>query len=236
MKIRNPFKGFTIFEWCLWLGSLAAITAAHFGVRSTDYLSFAASLVGVTSLIFAARGDPFAPVLFIAFAVMYAIISYLFGYYGEMIIYLAMQLPVSVASLITWLKNLNAGGTQVKVGRLTAKKLIIILALDVCITVPFYFLLKYFGTANLIPSTISVATSFAALALMTLRIPQYALAFILNDIVMIVLWSMALSEDIGYISLVVCFSIFLINDTYTFISWMKRRRTAEKTAETTPDI
>ena len=223
MKLRNPFKGFTKFEWCLWLGSLAAITAAHFGVQSSYYLSYAASLVGVTSLIFAARGDPFAPVLFIVFSLIYALTSYLFGYYGEMIIYLAMQLPVSVASLITWLKNLNAGGTQVKVGRLTAKKLLIILALDAAVTVPFYFLLKYLGTANLIPSTVSVATSFAALALMTLRIPQYALTFILNDIVMIVLWSMALSGDIGYISLVVCFSIFLVNDTYTFISWMKRR-------------
>lgn len=226
MKLRNPFKGFTKFEWCLWIGSLIAITAAHFAVGSRDWASFAVSLVGVTSLIFAARGDPFAPVLFIVFAIVYAVKSFFVGYYGEMIIYLFMQLPVSVLSLVTWLKNQNRDVHQVKVGRLSWKNVIIMLALDIAVTVPFYFIIKYLNTANLIPSTISVATSFAALFLMTLRIPQYALAFILNDIVMIVLWSMALTKDISYISLVVCFSIYLINDTYTFICWLKRQHAA----------
>lgn len=225
MKLRNPFKGFTKFEWGLWIGSLVAITVAHFVAGSHDWASLAVSLVGVTSLIFAARGDSFAPVLFIVFAVIYAIKSYFVSYYGEMIIYLCMQLPVAVVSLVTWLKNANKQHT-VTVGRLTWKKIVIMLALDIAITVPFYFLLRHFNTANLIPSTISLATSFAALFLMTLRIPQFALAFILNDIVMIVLWSLALATDVGYISLVVCFSIFLINDTYTFISWLKRQHNA----------
>ena len=224
MKFRNPFKGFTKFEWCLWLGSLTAICTAQFAAGSQDYLSLVASLVGVTSLIFAARGDIFAPVLFIIFAIIYAIISYFFRYYGEMLIYICMQLPVSVASLITWIKNLNKDGTQVKTGRFTVKKLLIMLMINVLITVPFYFLLRYLGTPNLVPSTISVATSFAALFFMALRIPQYALFFIMNDAVMIVLWGMALSQNIGYISLVVCFLIFLINDTYTFICWIKRQR------------
>lgn len=229
MKIRNPFKGLTKFEWCLWLFSLTAITAAQFGSGSTDYLSYAASLVGVTALIFAARGDPFAIILSICFSVMYATISYFFTYYGEMIINLGLQLPISVASLITWRKNLTKkDGVHVKTGKLTLKKTLIMLALDAIITVLFHFLLKYFNTANLIPSTISVATSFGALFFMALRLPQHALIFILNDVVMIVLWSLALISDISYISLVVCFSIFLLNDTYTFISWLKRQHAESK--------
>lgn len=59
---------------------------------------------------------------------------------------------------------------------------------------------------------------------MILRVPAYALAFILNDIVLIVLWSTASVGNLGYLSLVVCFSIFLINDTYTFICWTRRKR------------
>lgn len=222
MKLRNPFKGFTKFEWCLWIGSLAAIIAAHFAVLSTDYASLITSLIGVTSLIFAARGDPFAPFLIIIFAILYATVSYFFGYYGEMIIYLAMQLPVSAVSLFTWHKN--ARKNTVKTSKMTFKKVAVMLALNACVTTGFYFLLRYFNTPNLIPSTFSVATSFAALFFMCLRLPQYALAFILNDIVMIVLWSLALSNNINYISLVVCFSIFLLNDTYTAISWLRRAK------------
>lgn len=223
MKLYNPFKGFTKFEWCLWIGSVIAITSAHFATGSSDWLSLAVSLVGVTSLIFAARGDPFAPVLFIAFAIMYAVKSYLVGYYGEMIIYLCMQLPVSILSLISWWKNQN-NNHQVSVGRISVKKVIVMLALDIAVTTLFYFLLKYLNTVNYVTGTVSVATSFAALFLMTLRIPQYALAFILNDLVMIVLWSVMLATDISHVSLVVCFSIFLINDTYTFLSWLRRSK------------
>lgn len=227
MKLRNPFRGFTKFEWCLWIGSIIIITVAHFAAGSQDWVALVVSLEGVTSLIFAARGDPLAPMLFIIFAIIYAVKSFFVSYYGEMLIYLCMQLPVSVVSFITWLKNINKGDNRVKVGRLSWKKVVVMLALDIAVTIPFYFLLKYFNTANLIPSTVSVATSFAALFLMTLRIPQYALAFVLNDVVMIVLWSMALTQNIGYISLVVCFSIFLINDTYTFISWFRRSKKGE---------
>lgn len=226
---HNPFKGFSAFEWCLWLFSLAAITVCHFAVLSRDWLSLATSLVGVTSLIFAARGDPYAPVLFIVFSIMYAVVSYFLRYFGEMLIYLCMQLPVSAASLITWIKNLDPEkAAEVKTGKFSLKKLGVMLLFDAAITIPFYFLLKYLGTANLIPSTISVATSFGALFFMALRIPQYALIFILNDIVMIVLWSLAVAGDVGYVSLLVCFSIFLINDTYTFICWMKRAKSSLK--------
>lgn len=60
MKIRNPFKNFTKFEWALWLLSLVGILTAFFAAQNTDYATLAVSLIGVTALIFAARGDPFA--------------------------------------------------------------------------------------------------------------------------------------------------------------------------------
>lgn len=228
MKLRNPFKGFTTFEWCLWIGSMAAIIISHFAVLSNDWLSLITSIIGVTCLIFAARGDPLAPIITVAFSSMYVVVSYFFGYYGEMMIYLGMQIPIALASIFTWLKNRNPkNGAQVKTGRFTYKKLLIMLALDAAITTAFYFILDYFDTPNLIPSTLSVTTSFAALFFMALRIPQYALFFILNDVVMIVLWGLALSQDIGYVSLVVCFTVFLANDAYTFISWLKRSKEAQ---------
>lgn len=228
MKPRNPFKGFTKFEWCLWIGSLGAVTAAHFAVLSTDWLSLCTSLAGVTCLIFAARGDPLAPVFSITFSTMYVVISYFFGYYGEMLIYLFMQIPVNVAAIFTWLKNRNPKNTaQVKPGKFTFRKLGIMLALDFVITTAFYFILDYLNTPNIIPSTLSVSTSFAALFFMALRVPQFALFYILNDAVMIALWALALPQNIGYISLVVCFSVFLINDVYSLISWIKRQRNSD---------
>ena len=58
------------------------------------------------------------------------------------------------------------------------------------------------------------------------RSPYFALAYAMNDIVLIVLWVLASVLDIRYISVVVCFVAFLFNDIYGFISWhrMKKRQ------------
>ena len=139
-----------------------------------------------------------------------------------------MQLPSAIASLVSWLRHPSEkGSAEVKIGTLKKKHVYILVPSAVAVTVAFYFILGAFNTANHIVSTISVLTSFVALFLMILRIPAYALAFIVNDIVLIVLWSMACVGNLGYLSLVVCFSIFLINDTYTFICWTKRKKQQE---------
>lgn len=225
MKLRNPFKNLTKFEWGLWLFSLTAIIVSFFAVRNTGYANLAVSLLGVTSLIFAAKGDVFGMMLMIAFSLLYSFVSFTAHYYGELMIYTCMQLPCAITSLISWLRHPGDKGTaEVKIGKFNRKHLFILIPLAVAVTTAFFFILRAFNTANLIPSTISVFTSFVALYLMILRVPVYALAFILNDVVLIVLWSLACAQSLNYLSLVVCFSIFLLNDSYTFICWSRRKK------------
>ena len=99
---------------------------------------------------------------------------------------------------------------------------------SVVITVAFYFILKFFDTPNLIFSTLSVATSFLASYLTYFRSPFYAVGYAANDIVLIVLWVLASMQDTSYIPMVVCFVVFLLNDSYGFINWqrMKKRQAA----------
>ena len=44
--------------------------------------------------------------------------------------------------------------------------------------------------------------------------------------VLIVLWTLASMEDVKYVSVVVCFVAFLVNDIYGYISWraMEKRQ------------
>jgi len=98
------------------------------------------------------------------------------------------------------------------------------------ITVLFYFILKYFNTANVLPSTISVTTSFLAVYLMFRRSPYFALAYASNDIVLIILWILASLHDIRYVSVTVCFVVFFVNDIYGYLNWqkMKKRQAASR--------
>lgn len=217
-------------EWTLWLSSLILISASFFAFDRSGHMTLIASLIGVTSLIFSAKGNPFGQFLMIIFGLIYGYISFIFSYYGEMITYVGMTVPMALFALVSWLRHPYKGNrAEVEVNKLSKKEVAFMLVLSAVVTLAFYFILAFFDTANLIPSTLSVTTSFIAVYLTFRRSPFFALAYALNDVVLIVLWVLAAFSDISYLSVVVCFAMFLINDLYGFISWLgMQKRQSEK--------
>lgn len=224
-KFKLIVTYFSKIEIILWCISVILIVVSFVIFDRENLFTLAASLIGVTSLIFNAKGNPFGQFLMVIFSVLYGIISFKCAYYGEMITYLGMTAPMAVFSLISWLRNpYNGNKSEVKVNSIKVKESIFMLLLTAIVTLIFYYILAFFHTANLIPSTISVTTSFIAVYLTFRRSAFYAIGYAANDIVLIVLWIMASFSDISYLSVTVCFIIFLANDIYGFISWSKMQK------------
>ncbi len=218
-KLKNYFSTTDLMLWC---SSVILIILSFFYFDGENYLTLYASLVGVTSLIFNAKGNPFGQFLMIIFSLLYGIISFTFKYYGEMLTYVGMTMPMAIFALFAWLKNPYEGNkAEVKVNRISKTECIYVWIATVIVTTIFYFILQYFNTANIIPSTLSVTTSFLAVYLTFRRSASFAVAYAANDIILIVLWLLASMQDIRYISVVVCFSAFFINDMYVFLNWRR---------------
>lgn len=231
--LKRLIAYFTVWERILWCASVALLTISFIAFEESDPITFAASLIGVTALIFCAKGNPFGQALMIVFCLVYGAISYGVAYYGEMITYLGMSCPMAILALVAWLRNpFSENRSEVRVNRMRGREILFMGFLVTAVTVAFFFVLKYFNTANLYPATLSVATSFAAVYLTFRRSPYFALLYSVNDIVLLVLWSLAAMEDFSYISVIVCFVVFLANDLYGFFNWLrmeKRQNAVEKT-------
>ena len=224
-KTKKLIHYFSLFEIALWSISILMIVVSFCIFDRENYLALVASVIGVTSLIFSAKGNPFGQFLMVLFSLLYGIISFTFSYYGEMITYLGMTMPMAVFALISWLKNpYQDNRAEVKVNNISKKETIFMWIATVIVTTMFFFILDYFHTANIVPSTMSIATSFLAVYLTFRRSPYFALAYATNDVVLIVLWILASMENNRYISVVVCFIAFLFNDIYGFISWQKMKK------------
>lgn len=219
------FKYFTKNELLLWFISTSIIIITFIFFDQTNYLTLAASLIGVTSLIFNAKGNPFGQLLMIIFSLLYGVISYSFSYYGEMITYLGMTAPMALFALVSWLKNPYKGKkSEVKVNNIKKKDILFMIISSLITTIIFYFILKYFNTPSLLISTLSITTSFVAAYLTYKRSPFFALAYACNDIVLIILWIIATITNITYISITTCFIIFFFNDIYGYINWKRLQR------------
>lgn len=228
-KFKNFKSYFTPLEITLWTVSVFLILVSFCLFDRENYMTLAASVIGVTSLIFNAKGNPLGQFLMVLFSLLYGIISFTFSYYGEMITYLGMTMPMATFALVSWLRNPYQGNkAEVQVNQISQKETSFMLAATAIVTAVFYFILTYFHTANIVPSTISVTTSFLAVYLTFRRSPYFALAYAANDIVLIILWTLASLSDIKYVSVVVCFVAFLFNDIYGFVSWQQMKLRQQK--------
>ena len=214
-KCKSLLFYFSKGEIMLWCLSIMLIIISFLVFDRENYLTLTASVVGATALIFNAKGNPAGQLLTVVFSILYGIISFTFAYYGEMITYLGMTAPMAVFAFLSWLRNPYGGNrAEVKVNRLKEREPVFMLALTAVITFIFYFILKFFA----------VTTSFLAVYLTFRRSAYFALAYAANDIVLIVLWTLAVLSDISYLSVIVCFIMFLVNDMYGYISWTKMQK------------
>ena len=223
MQLRNPFRSLTPFEIVFWIFSLMAV-ALSFLLSGGDILSLIASLIGVTALIFVAKGMVAGQLLTVAFAVFYGIVSFHFRYYGEMITYLGMSAPIAILATISWIRHPYKDSAEVEVHRMRLREWGVLALLALLVTTAFYFILRALGNASLAVSTVSITTSFVAAYLSWKRSPFYAVAYAANDIVLIVLWVIAALEDFSYFPMVMCFSVFFLQDGYGFFSWMRMQK------------
>lgn len=223
--LKNPFANLNQKDWIIYGCSICFIIVSVLIANEINYFRVFATFIGATALIFISKGNAWGQILMTVFCFMYAYTSYKYKYYGEVLTYLLMSLPISFVSIFEWLKNpYKKGENVVKISKLSLCSFIFMVLLTLVVTVVFYFVLKYFKTPNLLISTISVSTSFLAAYMLLKRISYYAIGYALNDIVLIILWIMACVEDISYLSVVICFAMFLINDLNGFFSWHAREK------------
>ncbi len=229
MKTDKKFiLGLNRFEVGLWIVSVCVIVLSAIISGSVDYISLIGSLIGVTSLIYLAKGYAIGQVLIIIFSVFYGIVSFYTRYYGEMITYLCMTAPMAVVALIQWIKNPYKDTKEVKVSKIGKRQIIALCISAAGVTTAFYFILKSLGNASLLVSTLSIATSYIAAFFTAARSPYCTLSYACNDIILIVLWAVASVKNSENIAMVACFVMFLINDLYGFYSWkkMEQRQTS----------
>lgn len=222
---RNPFRQLNKKDWCVLIVSLTVVMLCNVLTPTASLATQIGVVVGAVALILMAKGDVWGQILTVVFSVLYGFTSWQFRYYGEMITYLGMTLPMALAAVFSWLRHPFQGNTaQVEIHRLTRRQRWGMVLGGVPVTAVFGILLWWLNTPNLLFSIISLTTSFLAAYLTCLRSSYYAVAYAANDVVLIVLWILASVKDVSFAPMVGCFFVFLLNDLYAFSSWNKREK------------
>ena len=137
-------------------------------------------------------------------------------------------LPLMIVGLINWLKHQDNTNTVI-IKEITKKELILVLLSQIVMFFGYYYLLKAFNTNNLLVSTFSVMASIIATYLTARRCEHGFIGFIINDIILIVLWGIpVINGELNIIPVLICPVLLLINDIYGVYNW-KRIKDNQKT-------
>lgn len=129
-----------------------------------------------------------------------------------------------VYGAINWLKNKDKDNNDLVLvkSNLSKKEWLIMFICFVVINFGVYFLLKALNTAQLIISTLSFISMLPALYLLARRCKWNQVAFLLNDMFVIVLWLvLVINGDLSLLSMIICFVFQMIYDIYGIFEWIK---------------
>ncbi len=213
-------KDWTKFEKIfLVIGVLASIIATF--VFSGTIIDLIYTLTYFITALLLAKGKYACYILCFISTFFYAYVSYKNGYYGEIVISLGMTLPLSVYGFINWLKNLDKKRI-VKIKDMTKKELIVLGISQIVLFYPYFLILKYFNTNNLIVSSLSLIASVMATYCTARRSENGFVFYIINDIILMTLWGIpVINGNLNIIPILICPVLLFINDIYGVYNWKK---------------
>ena len=217
----KSLKDWTKLEKTLLFGSVLLVSLVGIIFKS-DLLTTLCSIVGIITALLLAKGKNLGQIFGLLIVALYSIVSFKNGYYGEVIIYLCIMLPMYIIGIISWIRHQNNDTNTVEVNKIKIKEWIIVFFASIASFIGIYFLLKAFNTNQLFISSLSVIDSLFAVYLGVRRSKYSFYFYVVNDLILILLWGIpVVSGTIILIPMVFNPLINLINDLYGIYNWKK---------------
>lgn len=220
--MKKLFKDWTKFEIGLLFLSIIVVIISGIFAKS-NLLTILCSITGILCALTQAKGKVISQFIGLILVGLYSVLSFQNRYYGEVLIYIFIMLPLFIGGIISWIKNVNKETDTVNKNELKGIEWIVLTIVASVTFVGLYYLLKYFNTSQLFVSTLSMVTSLFATYLVARRSKFGFLFYMGNDIIMLILWGLpVVLGNLDLIPMMVNPVINFINDTYGWRSWNKR--------------
>lgn len=218
--MKKIFKDWTTFEKILYFTSVTVTTVISIITRSS-YLALINGFCNMTNAILSAKGRISNYYFSLIGNVIYAYISFQSRYYSEVIMSVFLVIPITVYGLASWLRN-RKSDDEVRINKLSKRQIIIPILSQVIMSVPYYYLLKYFNSELLIISTFGMCVTILSFYFMAKADPIFNMFFIINGLTRVVMWLIPmLNGDFSNVPLFLSNVVYCVNDAYGLINWTR---------------
>lgn len=190
-----------------------------------------AALTGVLYVIFGGKGKRTAFIFGTVNVLLYAYTSFSAKYYGEVMLNLIYYFPMNFVGWRMWKKHMNSETGEVVKKRLSSEKRVLIYAFTAAAIFIYGIILKKLGGSLPYIDSMSTVISVTAQILAILRLTEQWLLWIVVDAVTIIMWSYTFITTGEGISMVVMWTLYLINGIIILIHWSRELKQSEENSK-----
>ena len=219
--IKKYFKDWKLFEKIILSLSLLIILIVGIIFKS-DFFTLFTALTAVSTTMLLAKGKKEAYILYLICILLYIYVSYSNRYFGEVILYIFLILPMCISSLITWIRHPNKETNTVEVNLITKKERSIVYLLILPLSFCLYYLLRAFNTNELLVSVFTFICSLLANYYQIRRNKMSFYFYIIEDVSLLILWIIPIiNGNLSLLPLIINSTFNLISDSYGIYNWKK---------------
>lgn len=216
------WNGYNIIDLILLGGGILTIVVTSIVFKSS-WLIIVNSLLGILCVFMQAKGKIATQFIGIVWFVFYCFLSYQQKYYGETILYAVIMIPLYIYGVIHWLAHRDKNDNTVIVkNKFSKTEIAVVVPVMLAVWVGVFFLLRALNTAQLWLSTVAFCTMLPSVYLLMRRSKWNQLLFLINDIVLCVLWqSLVYKGSLEFIP-ILGYQVFqIIYDAYGMYEWWR---------------
>lgn len=228
-NVKKFFKDIKWYEY-LFVGISLVVMITLSIVFHSHIFYILSSTFGVVGVLFLTKVNVVGIFVGIVQIIFYSIISYLNGLYGEMINNLCVTLPLYIANLITWLKNLYSKNGQVKINSsISWKEVVAAICVVVILSVGMFFVLDYFNTTMVFVSTLSFTFNTLAIYFLARRSSLNFVFYIFSNIANFAMWGTLIitTHDLSMLITLINVVVYFLLNCYGLYNWFMTRKKQE---------
>lgn len=228
-NVKKFFKDIKWYEY-LFVGISLVVMITLSIVFHSHIFYILSSTLGVVGVLFLTKVNVVGIFVGIVQIVFYSIISYLNGFYGEMVNNLCVTLPLYIANLITWLKNLYSKNGQVKINSsISWKEVVAAIGVVVILSVGMFSVLDYFNTTMVFVSTLSFTFNTLAIYFLARRSSLNFVFYIFNNIANFTMWGTLIitTHDLSMLITLINVVVYFLLNCYGLYNWFMTRKKQE---------
>lgn len=225
--IRDEFSNWKLWE-VLWLGIACAVITGLSIYWGDTTMGIISATTGVACVVATGKGKLMAYAFGLVNCVLYAIISYNAGLYGETMLNAAYYVPMQFVGVWLWAKHMDNNTKEVEKHHMTwAGRILAALGVGVG-TWLYGMLLAYMGDPMPYLDAFTTVTSVVAMVLSVKMFSEQWWIWVIVDVMTVIMWAINFAKGQDNIATLLMWIVYLGNAVIMLVKWEKEAHKRDK--------